>query len=76
MRLSMPFVVLTISGASSSLAADSGPNIPTGACTIHAVGSRRCSENTAEQLCRQAALRFKMASSWRNGQLRTEVRYE
>ena len=71
MRRSMLFVVLVVSGASSSLAADSGPATSSGACTVHTVGFGRCSEDTSEQLCRQAALRFKMASSWKNGQSRS-----
>jgi hypothetical protein len=76
MRLSMLFVVLTICGASSTLAADTSQDVPTGACTIHTVGFRRCSENTSEELCRHAALRFKMASSWKNDQLCTDVSYQ
>jgi hypothetical protein len=75
MRLSMLFLVLVISGASPSWA-DSGPEESTGACTIHTVGFRRCSENTSEQLCRQAALKFKMASSWKHEQSCTDVRFQ
>jgi hypothetical protein len=76
MRLSMLFVVLTVCGASSSLAADSSRDVPTGACTVHTVGFRRCIEHTTEQLCRHAALSFKMASLWKNDQLCTDVRYQ
>jgi hypothetical protein len=75
MRLSILFLSWVISSASPSWA-DSSPEKSTGACTIHTVGFRRCSENTSEQLCRQAALRFEMASSWKRDQSCTDVRFQ
>lgn len=75
MRLSIVFLGLVISGASPSWAVSSSEK-SSGACTIHTVGFRRCSENTSEQLCRQAALRFEMASSWKPDQACTDVRFQ
>jgi hypothetical protein len=75
MRLSILCLGLAISSASSSWA-DSSPEKSTGACTIHTVGFRRCGENTSEQLCRRAALRFEMASSWKRDQSCADVRFQ